>query len=507
MKLEELCRAAGLECPEDHQQKEITGVVRDTRLCVRGCAFVCINGLSLDSHDLIGEAIQKGAVAVVAEESRALPKLKEGVCILRAPSTRRVLSRMLDAWYGYPSRRLKLIGVTGTNGKTSVTYMLKSILEAAMLPCGIIGTVGCFLGERRLNAAASDPLSNMTTPDPEVLYRVLAEMAEGGAAYVLMEVTSHALALEKVEPLCFEAAIFTNLTPDHLDFHKTMQSYANQKAKLFLQSRLGVFNLDDPYAKQMQAGFFGKSVTCSAKGNGADYRAEDVEISCEKGIEYGLVSQKHRIRLRTASFAEFAVINSLQAAACALELGVPASCVKDALGALRGVKGRMERVSLGPGADFTLLIDYAHTPDALEKLLRSLSEVQKQGGRLLLVFGCGGDRDKSKRAHMGRIASRQADIVLLTSDNSRSEEPADIVADLLSGVSGPARIEVELDRAAAIRKAVMTAERGDVVLLAGKGHEEYEITKEGRKPFFEKKIAREAFEERQKRDLSNETET
>lgn len=505
MRLEALCNAAGIDYPRGNENTEITSVISDTRRCEAGCLFVCIKGLRTDAHRLIGKALQGGAIAVVTEEGSEIPNLPSEVILLQAKDTRRVLARMLDAFYGHPARRMKLIGVTGTNGKTSVTHMLKAILEAAQIPCGVIGTVGSFLGDRRLCDAPDDPLANMTTPDPERLYRLLFEMAEGGAEYVLMEVTSHALALGKVDPLVFEAAIFTNLTPDHLDFHKNMESYAEAKASLFQKCRLGIFNVDDPAAAVMQSNCAGRAVTCSTRRADADFFVEGEVMICLDGVRYQLASRNHRLRLAVPTSAEFGVINSLQAAACALELGIPATCVKDALAAMRGVKGRMERVPLGPGADFTVLIDYAHTPDALEKLLLTAKTLQRGRGRILLVFGCGGDRDRSKRSVMGRIAAMYADLVILTADNSRSERTCDILEQIQKGIPEEKSVTIEPDRARAIRHAVLTAGKGDLILLAGKGHEEYELTEEGRRPFHERSIVREAFEERRKREKATDT--
>jgi UDP-N-acetylmuramyl-tripeptide synthetase len=333
----------------------------------------------------------------------------------------------------------------------------------------------------------------MTTPDPEDLYRMLAVMVEDGVEYVVMEVTSHALALGKLEPIHFAAAVFTNLTPEHLDFHGTMDAYADAKASLFSKSECSVINADSPHAARMLAMAGGDVVTCSAEGRCTTYQALEVEQDDRMSVRYTLSSANRRIHLRCPIPGRFTVMNSMQAAIVALELGIRAATVKEALASVAGVKGRMERVKLGPDADITVLIDYAHTPDALENLLRTAAQMRTANSRILLVFGCGGDRDRTKRAPMGRIAATLADEVILTSDNSRGENPQDIVAEILSGVPQREHCRVILDRERAIRDAVLHAREGDLLLLAGKGHETYEIGKDGRRPFCEEQIVKDAF--------------
>ena len=495
MKLGTLCAAAGLACPPAHAGSDVTALVTDSRQAAPGSLFICIAGLHTDGHTYIGEALRRGARCVLVQSGRA-GALPDGVCRLEAADTRRACARLYNAFYGNPCARLKFIGVTGTNGKTTVTHMLRAILEAALCRCGLIGTVGCESAGRRLDARASDPLANMTTPDPPELYRMLAEMADDGVEYVLMEATSHALALGKLEPIAFEAGVFTNLTPDHLDFHGTMEAYAGAKAGLFRKCRLSVVNLDDGFADRMLAASAGRTVTCSQSRADADYRAEAVRLIGQSGVEYALCSARARLHLRCPVPGRFTVMNSMQAAACALELGVGAPAVKAALGALSGVRGRMERLKLGVEADFEVIIDYAHTPDALEKLLRTARDCCGAGQRVTVLFGCGGDRDPGKRPMMGRVAERYADAVIVTSDNSRGEDPQAIISGILSGMASPGAVTVIPDRREAIRYAVLHARPGDLLLLAGKGHEEYEINRSGRARFSEREIVMRALEER-----------
>ena len=495
MKLELLCKAAGIRCPDAEISREISAIETDSRRVKVGAMFVCIRGLHVDGHAYIAEAVRAGASCILVQRDCEWEAPK-GVLILQSENTRCAAARLYHAWYGFPAQRLKIIGVTGTNGKTSVTCLLRAILEAALCRCGLIGTVGCESAGRRLQvASATDPLANMTTPDPAELYRVLAEMVEDRVEYVLMEVTSHALALDKLDPIEFEAAIFTNLTPEHLDFHGTMEAYAEAKARLFSKSRLAIFNGDSPYAAYMKAHTTGPCITCAIDGD-ADYVAENRSQS-ESGVSYDLSSRDSRIRISCPIAGDFSVMNSMQAAVCALQLGLGASVIKAGISSVMGVRGRMERVKLGLGAEFRVLIDYAHTPDALENLLRTARQMLNKGERLVLLFGCGGDRDRTKRPVMGKIASAYADAIILTSDNSRSEEPEAILSEILTGIDPKSVYTVIPDRKEAIDFAIQQAKKGDLILLAGKGHEEYEITKEGRRPFCERELVRKAFRLRQ----------
>ena len=496
MRLKFLCDACGISYEASMEDREIASIAMDSRRVTKGGLFVCIRGLHTDGHEYIDTAIASGATCILTEQGVDRKK-SDGIIYLSCANTRETAARLFDAWYGSPTRRLKLIGVTGTNGKTSVTHMLRAILESSLCKCGLIGTVGCESAGRYLENRAQDALANMTTPDPPELYRMLAEMLEDGVEYVLMEVTSHALALGKLAPMEFEAAIFTNLTPEHLDFHGDMKHYAEAKAMLFEKSRLSVINIDDRYAAQMIAATKGRAVTCSIRRE-ADYYAEPIENGTEAGITYKLISENGAVRIRCPIPGKFSTMNSMQAAALALELGFPARAVQDALASLSGIKGRMERVRLGLGADFTVLIDYAHTPDALENLLRTARELTPRGGRVTVLFGCGGDRDRSKRPLMGRIASENADCVILTSDNSRSEDPRDIISQIQSGISPEKEVTVIENRKDAIEYAVRNAKKDDVLLLAGKGHEEYEIDREGKHPFCEKQIVQDVFRERRR---------
>ena len=493
MKLSALCQGAAIPFPLEWGELEIDLITTDSRLAAPNSLFICTRGFHTDSHELIGEAVQKGAVCVLVQEdfSGEIPK---GVCKLSCENPRRAAAELYNAFYGKPTEKMKFIGVTGTNGKTSVTHMLRAILEASLCKCGLIGTVGCESAGRYLAPQSQNPSANMTTPDPSELYRMLAEMASDGVEYVLMEVTSHALALEKLSPIRFEAGIFTNLTPEHLDFHGSMEDYAAAKSKLFERCRISILNADSLYLPMIEKSVTGKRVTCSICSDRATYHGERIRMNGQIGVDYELVSKRARLRIQCPIPGHFTVMNTMQAAICALELGFGASAVKTALGSLLGIKGRMERVRLGHEADFTVFIDYAHTPDALEKLLRTARDFCTVGQRVVLLFGCGGDRDRSKRPLMGAVAELYADEVIVTSDNSRSEEPQAIIDEILSGMKK--NPTVIINREAAIRHAILTARPKDLILLAGKGHEEYELNRFGKHPFSERGIVLEAFEER-----------
>jgi UDP-N-acetylmuramoyl-L-alanyl-D-glutamate--2,6-diaminopimelate ligase len=326
---------------------------------------------------------------------------------------------------------------------------------------------------------------------------MLALMVEDKVDYLFMEATSHALALNKLDPLHFEAAIYTNLTPEHLDFHGSMENYFDAKASLFGKTSLALINVDCPYGSRMaavarEAGC--RVLTCSAQGNAADFRGEDVRADGVDGIRYTLESESAYYQVKCPIPGSFTVKNSLQAAALSTLFGILPSTVQDALQKMHHVDGRIERVKLCPGAEFSVFIDYAHTPDALENLLNAARGFRMPGQRVVLLFGCGGDRDKTKRPKMAEIACKRADSVIITSDNSRSEEPTEIIRDILAGVDPSSDYVVIPDRAEAIEYAIEYAKKGDIILLAGKGHETYEINRTGRHAFCEREIAEAAAE-------------
>ena len=487
MRFGELLSRVGLECPEELAHREAAGVVTDSRRVIENCIFVCIRGISCDGHDHIEEAIEAGAAVIVAEKMRGV--CVGGAAILYVENTRHTASLLYNVWYGDPSSRLRIIGVTGTNGKTSVALMTLAILESAGYPCGFLGTVGY-----RSVDGVSLGEADMTTPDPQRLYCALARMVADGAEYAVMEVSSHALAQCRTDAIEFDTAVFTNLTEDHLDFHGDMENYYLAKRKLFSQSRRAVVNIDDASGRRLFRSLEQRRAdkkSCSL--DTGDFCALLPKSKGALGIEYALKTADgiHRVSLPLAG--DFQIINSLEAIAVGLMHGIPLETVKRALASLGGIRGRMEHVRAHERQDFDVFIDYAHTPDALERLLKSVRGFADDRARITLVFGCGGEREREKRKLMGQIASRLADTVIVTSDNSRSERTEDIIGEILRGIDKEKQYTVIADRREAIRRAILEyVRRGDVLILAGKGHETYQIDGDGKRYLDEREIVREA---------------
>ena len=478
MRLSELCSRAGIYFDPHAKDAEITRITSDSEKMIPGGLFVALQGLNRNGDAFIADARKNGAVAVLSESDAG---------DLRTEDARLALARFCRAFYGEGIERLKLVGVTGTNGKTTIVSLLSSIAAAAGKPCASIGTLGCrFIGSDGA-ATALPGEGHMTTPDPEVLYPSLSEAAKRGAEYAFIEVSSHALAMKRADALRFEVGIFTNLTRDHLDFHRTKDEYRRAKARLVSLCDSFVVNSDDP-----AAGFIGGegALTCSCRAE-ADFYAENICMTGCGGRSYTLVSPYGSFGIRTDMPGDFSVMNTLEASAAALLLGADKECIVRGTASLSCVPGRMERVALD-GADFRVFIDYAHTPDALKKSLMTARTLAGDG-RVIVLFGCGGDRDRGKRKSMGSIATMLADLTVVTSDNPRSEPPEAIIDDILRGIDREKPYTVIPDRRAAIGYAIEEARAGDVILLAGKGHEKYEIGASGTFPFDEAEVVREAF--------------
>lgn len=492
MLLSELTSRAGIDFVPT-RDLQVTSIVPDSRRAERDCLYIAIEGLHSDGHAYIGEAVARGACAVVVS-SAAMQSGRVDVGkypdtqIITVEDCREASARLFSAFYGNPQDEMTLIGVTGTNGKTSVSRILYEIVTRSGEACGLIGTAGCIYRGEKIEIKPQDELANMTTPDPEELYKILAIMRDMGAKYVIMEVTSHALALNKVAPICFELAVFTNLSEDHLDFHGDMEGYYQAKKKLFAQSKSAIINCDDRYGRRLKDEIVIPRYTCSAEDRAVDALATDIRYRDECAIEYKLVSHSVRLRIRTALQGKFNVMNTLEAAFAAIKLGISPISVKESLAGFKGVDGRLERVKINRRAEISVYIDYAHTPDALENLLCAAHSMRHRGQRIVLLFGCGGEREREKRAMMGKIASSMADFVIVTSDNSRSEDPSEIIGEIVSGIDGDGHFTVIEDRYEAIEYAIKNARRGDLIFLAGKGHENYEINKDGRRDFCEKDI-------------------
>jgi len=437
---------------------EVDCVTSDSRKVTRNSVFVCIQGAADDGHRYAKNAAAQGALCVICEKDTELSNQ------IIVEDSHAVYATLCAAMFGYPARKLKLIGVTGTNGKTTVTYLVKHILEENGRKTGLIGTIRNMIGDKEYPAAN-------TTPDAWELQMLLSRMVEEKCEYVVMEVSSHALDQQRVYGCTFEAAVFTNLTQDHLDYHKTMESYSEAKQKLFAISKKAVVNLDDPYAPAMTKGMTGEVKSYGIERQDADYKAQNIRLYAG-GVGFELVSEGASARIQMPMPGYFSVGNAMAAVGAALSLGLPFAAAAKALSCATGVKGRMEVVET-PG-DYTVIIDYAHTPDGLIHVLQALKETTE--GRLIAVFGCGGDRDRAKRPLMGRACAEGADLCIVTSDNPRSENPMDIIEQILEGMRGYGTPKVVVEnRREAIEYALQRAQPGDVILLAGKGHETYQV--------------------------------
>jgi UDP-N-acetylmuramoyl-L-alanyl-D-glutamate--2,6-diaminopimelate ligase len=454
---------------------EVRGLAHDSRRVEGGDAFICVPGERADGHQFIPEALERGAVALVVEAGReAGLAAPSGGAIGVVPNSRSAMAAVARVFFDDPSSRLTLAGVTGTNGKTTTALMLDAIFRAAGHVSGVIGTLEYRIGSRRLK-----PIH--TTPEAVDLQEMLADLVAEGTTHAAMEVSSHALALRRVEGCRFSAAAFTNLTPEHLDFHADMSEYLETKRRLFEdpqympaggRERVNAINVDDEAGRAIAQSAVGTTITYGVESE-ADCRAEEVTVGAEgSGFTAALPELGARVRIETRLVGMFNVYNALAALATAAGLGISLDAAQRALEQMEPVRGRFERVR---SRSRTVLVDYAHTPDSLARVLETAREVSR--GRVMVVFGCGGDRDRTKRPVMGEIASRLADRCVITSDNPRSERPEAIIDDILSGIPEGARerCAIEPDRARAIRLAITGTGPDDVVLIAGKGHEDYQI--------------------------------
>ncbi len=464
-----------VEVKNSFSDYDISEIITDSRKVTEGCVFVCIKGREFDGHSAALKAAEKGAKAIISERQTGAPNE------ILVNSTREALAKMSSAFYGEPSKKMKLIGVTGTNGKTSTTHMIKKILEYCGKKTGLIGTVSYMAGGEMLSSAS------LTTPKPQELHRIFKSMAESGCEYCVMEVSSQALAQGRCIGLEFSAAVFTNLTQDHLDYHGTMENYANAKAKLFSQCKCAVLNKDDGRFDFMKnAVLSGDIIGYSKKDNRADYFADNIHLG-KAECEYILYTKGKKYNVRIDIPGEFTVYNSLAAISCCSALGIDTvRCVK-ALAETGGVPGRAE--VLKTDTPYTIIIDYAHSPDAIENILSSVRQFAK--GRVIALFGCGGDRDKTKRPLMAQKAAENADYLIITSDNPRTENPDEIIEDIIPGINGKGTsCAIISDRTQAIDYAIKNAREGDVIVLCGKGHETYQIIGDEKIHYDEREIVK-----------------
>ena len=484
MKLGELLKNLDVLDASAAMDMEIGGVSYDSRKTQPGDLFVAIRGFESDGHKFIPAAMARGAAAVLCEEAPS-----DGTPYVRVTDCRKGLAYVSREFFGDPAKEMTLIGITGTSGKTTSSYLIKHMLEMKLdAKVGLIGTNGNMIGSECLH-------SDHTTPESYELHKLFRRMADEGCTHVVMEVSSHALALERVAGIEYDVGIYTNLSQDHLDLHGTMEEYAAAKRLLFRQCRIGCLNADDKWTDFMLDGASCKAMTFSAESDCADLTAKDIRLSAT-GVRFAAVYKDELALTRLAIPGNFSVHNALGAVAAGLSLGISLADCCDAMASAKGVKGRVEVVPTD--GDYSIIIDYSHKPGALETVLQTLRPVVK--GRLVCLFGCGGDRDKAKRPLMGAIAADNSDFVIVTSDNPRTEEPEEIIREIVAGMKNKRTPKkVICDREEAIHWAIDNARPGDVILLAGKGHEDYQVVGHEKRHMDEREIVADWLEKRKQR--------
>jgi len=488
----------GCEVKNYNAEIEICGVTSDSRKVKPGYLFICLAGTRHDGHDYVEEAVRRGAVCILGEHSTKSPI---GTSI--TPCTRSAESKIWYNFTGRPTDKMKRIAVTGTSGKSSVVFLLRHLFRSAGLKVGVITTLGAYSEDRMISlgenggSSVTDLAGAMTTPDPEFFFGAACEMAKDGCDMFIYEASSQAIALGKLSAISPNMAVFTNLSREHLDFHQTMEEYFNAKSGLMRGAHAAVINCDDEWIGRLYGQYPNiPIIRCTAQSE----KISDSDVCAIRightndGSEYVYFSEKAVFRVKTPQIGRFSVYNTMEAAACAIYFGCDAMMVKDALASFGGVRGRMYRVYEGDGLP-CVIIDYAHTPNALKAVLGAVREWKKDG-RLIVMFGCGGDRDRGKRPLMAKAAQELADLVVITSDNPRTEDPMAIISDIVCGMDGSKPYIVIPDRREAICYVIEEACAEDTVILAGKGHEDYEITSDGKHPFDEEKCAREALREK-----------
>ncbi len=483
MKLKEILKNVDITEVKADLEREIGGICYDSRQVKPGDLFVAVKGFEADGHRFIPAAIQKGAAAVLCQS------LPETDCeYVLTEDCRLGLALASREFFGAPAREMVMIGITGTSGKTTSSYLIKHLLETELgAKVGLIGTNGNMIGDELLH-------TEHTTPESYELHRLFREMADRGCSHVVMEVSSHSLTLERVAGIEYDVSLYTNLSQDHLDFHGSMEDYAAAKKKLFDQSRLGCFNADDAWAAYMMEGAACRKISFSAQSDQGDLTGKDIRLSAS-GVRFAAVYGGELALTKLAIPGFFSVQNALGVMAVGLGLGISLEGCARAMKSARGVKGRLELVPTDE--DFSVIIDYSHKPDALESVLKTLRPVTK--GRLICLFGCGGDRDRGKRPLMAAIAADNSDLVIITSDNPRTEDPQAIIDEIAQGLKGKRTPSKQIcDREEAIAWAIDKACAGDVILLAGKGHEDYQVLGHEKRHMDEREIVAEYLKKRKK---------
>ena len=475
--VKELLRGISARIPESIGDKAVTAVEYDSRKIVKNSLFVAISGFKVDGHSFLPHVEQQSAMAAIVEKK--IPGIRLPQIVVN--DSRRALAQVAANFYRESIDALKLVGITGTNGKTTTSFLVRSILREAELESGLIGTIAYYYGDKEVSALN-------TTPESLDICRILNALTEEGQKACVLEVSSHALELHRVDGLLFDVAVFTNLSRDHLDFHKSEEAYFRAKSRLFnLLKKDGkaVVNIDDPYGQKLIEKLTSAALTFGFADE-ADVRAEKWQMD-SNGMDIVLSTPRGEMTLHSRLISQFNVKNIMAAVASALALGIDAERIRRGIENLEFVPGRLESITVKD--DVQVVVDYAHTPDALQKALQAVRAITK--GRLIVVFGAGGDRDKGKRPQMGCVAQDGADLVIVTSDNPRSEDPQAIIEDILTGMKKDEHVKVIQDRRQAIHQAIMTARSGDLILIAGKGHEKYQDIKGVKHPFDDVAVARE----------------
>ena len=455
---------------------EITGVTSDSRQFESGNVFVCIKGINFDGHDIAEDMIKKGAVAVVTERDLGIDEQ------ILVPDSKIAFGIICGNYFGNPARKMKMAAVTGTNGKSTTVFLLKQILESMGKKTGLISTIDYEIGDKIL------PSKN-TTPDAYTLNSMLAKMYDSGCEYVVMEASSHALDQHRLSGIIYDVGIFTNLSIDHMDYHKTMENYFLAKKKLFDISKRAIVNYDDEYGRRLKDELSDKAVTISICDDNADFTAKNIKYY-PNGSKFAFVGKNMIARMETNIPGEYSVSNIMGVIVCCLEFGFDINQISAATKHLKGVSGRLEVIYSCD--DFTVIRDYAHAADALEKTLSTMKKFVN--GRLVTLFGCAGCRDRKKRKEMGRAVMRNSDFAILTSDNPREEDPMQIINDTIIGMDDKNRYKVMVDRYDAIKWAVDNIQKGDTLILTGKGHEDYQVFDFGSVYFNEKELVIEFLE-------------
>ena len=479
MKIQEIIKDIKVEKFFGKLDIEITNIQYDSRLVTEGTLFICIKGFNSDGHKFIQSAIDKGAKAFLVQEDIEI----EGYTFIKVKDTRETMAKIASNFYNNPSDELDIIGVTGTNGKTSITTFISEILRNNN-KVGLVGTIKVFDGEKEIEA-------NSTTPQSADLQRYFRNMIENECKYCAMEVSSHSLVLNRVDEVNFKLGIFTNLTPDHLDFHKDLEDYRQAKEKLFYKTSLGnIINIDDEDGAKIYENIKKLETPVYTYGieNEADFRATNIKIDAS-GVKYRLTTPTYSEDIFVPVPGKFTVYNTLATIAACYALNIPKEVIIESLAKTGGVAGRFETIQNDKGIN--VIVDYAHTPDALENILNTAREFAK--GRIITIFGCGGDRDTTKRPLMASIAQRLSDYCIVTSDNPRTEDPQNIINDIIAGLDKTKEnYEVVIDRKDAIFNGIKNAKKDDIVIIAGKGHENYQIIGTVKHHFDDKEIANEA---------------